>query len=578
MKKFDFQFSPADIVLKKNQLRKSISKKVIQQANRILKDPLPDTRYSLFRAYHMTGDRDAYQKPLFEKKKKFILLAMAYYLTGKQKYLLLLQDYLWEICNLPVWSLPAHLPERLNFEKTYIDLGCSATAARVAEVLALFEKSLDENIKSRIRYELEKRIFIPFYQHPEDYGWFKRYYSNWCSVCCGNIGIATMLAGKDGVYFEKILNDVTDAINNYLDNFDSSGGWAEGISYWNYGITPALKYADILYQATNGKINLFNHPKLQVTGLFPIHCFLPPDNFVSFGDSHFPVFLTRETMLLLAKHTKPGRQISWLLKRISLRDFEDLATLKKIKIPHPKVPEETFIHFKDIGWVITRKTWKEKNTPVLAVKAGCNGEPHNQLDTGHFIFHVFGEDYLCDYGAGKYTKNYFGPARYENPFCNAEGHSLIFIDGKSQGVGKEFSGKIIQALHNTQQDIISIDLTAAYPEGLTSKVIRTLKFSKKQKYGALLLEDFVETNTERIIETRLQYKGNLKKLDRSRFLLSGKKGKVAINILEPKKILVSRGYFKNLPASQDKMIDIKFLKIATKSSSVRFLIEILPFA
>ncbi|MCM8824942.1 MAG: hypothetical protein NC937_02130, partial [Candidatus Omnitrophica bacterium] len=72
--------------------------------------------------------------------------------------------------------------------------------------------------------------------------------------------------------------------------------------------------------------------------------------------------------------------------------------------------------------------------------------------------------------------------------------------------------------------------------------------------------------------------GNLKKLDRSRFLLSGKKGKVAINILEPKKILVSRGYFKNLPASQDKMIDIKFLKIATKSSSVRFLIEILPFA
>lgn len=576
MKKFNFHTDKSDIVLGRKELRRSISKKIIEEANKIEGKPLPDTRYSLFSLYHITGRRADYQKPFNEKRKNLIFLAMAYYLTENQKYLHRIQDYIWDICNEPLWSVPAHLPEKINFHCTYIDLLASATAAKLAEVYSLLGDKLDKNIRSRINYELERRIFIPFYQHPQDYWWSKGYYSNWCAVCCGNIGIAALLAGNNSVYVGKILDHVTESIIKYFDNFDSDGGWVEGISYWNYGITHAVRYIDTLYRATDGRINFFNHPKIQVAGLFPIHCYLPPDNFVNFGDSHYQTLLNRETMLLLALHTNPGKKISWLLRHINLRDFEDIISLREIKIQEPEIPEETFMHFKNIGWVITRKTWKDRNGPVLAVKAGNNGEPHNQIDVGQFIFHVFGEDFLCDSGAGEYTKDYFSSKRYENPFCNAEGHSLIFIDGKSQGIGKEFSGKIIEASNNPLQDVILIDMTSAYPKGLAKKIIRTLKFSKKQKYGELLIEDFVETDTERTIETRFQYNGELKKIDKSHFILKGKNRGLAINILGPEKFSVSQGVFRNLNTIYDEKKDIKFFKIRTRSSCTRFLIEVSP--
>lgn len=576
MKNTDFCVSGKDVLLKKEEMRKQIKKKVIEEAKKILRKTLPDTDYSLFRLFHITGDRNDYQKPFMEKRKNLTLLAMAYYLTKDNRYLLKLQDYIWEICNEPFWALPAHLPEKLNFSREHIDLLTTHTAAKLAEIYVLLEESLEENIKERIRYELEKRIFIPFYQHPEDYWWFKRYDSNWCAVCCGNIGTAVILAGRDGLYFEKIIRDVFEAIKRYLDSFDETGGWVEGISYWNYGVTNAVKFADTLYRATKGRFNLFSHPKIQNTGLFPVHCYLPPDGFVNFGDAHYSVLLNRETMLLLANHTKSGRYISWLLKHIKLRDLEEISALREIKIPEPLIPEETFVHFKEIGWVITRKNWKDKDTPVLAVKAGNNGEPHNQIDVGQFIFHVFGQDYLCDNGAGQYTKDYFSPKRYENPFCSAEGHSLIFIDGKGQGIGEEFSGRITQASSSPQQDTISIDMTTAYPCGLAKKIIRNLNFFKKTRYGSLLIEDIVETDKESNIETRIQFKGNLKKLDKNHLIIKGEKGKVAINILSPEKFSVSTGIFKNLPTIYTEKIDIKFLRIMTKGKNSRFLIEVLP--
>ena len=146
---------------------------------------MPFTDYSSFRQYHLSGDRSGYQKPFGEKRRNIVFLAIAAYLTGKEKYILKLQDYIWDICNEQTWSAPAHLPEKLSYEKKYIDLVVSTTAAALAEIYSLLNDKLDENIKNRIVYEIEQRVFIPFYQHPEDYGWFKQYGSNWCAVCCG---------------------------------------------------------------------------------------------------------------------------------------------------------------------------------------------------------------------------------------------------------------------------------------------------------------------------------------------------------------------------------------------------------
>jgi hypothetical protein len=79
---------------------------------------------------------------------------------------------------------------------------------------------------------------------------------------------------------------------------------------------------------------------------------------------------------------------------------------------------------------------------VLAAKAGHNAENHNQNDVGSFIYHVDGESLLCDPGRGLYSRDYFGPRRYENLFANSFGHSVPRVGDRLQSPGRSSAGKI----------------------------------------------------------------------------------------------------------------------------------------
>ncbi|MGC8970832.1 MAG: hypothetical protein ACP5K2_01350, partial [bacterium] len=422
------------ILLRSEELREDIPKdKIVNLCEELLNTPIPEAKYSYFREFYITGNRTHYETPHRLKRTNMYLLAIGTFLTDRKDFLLRLQDYIWDICNEITWCYPAHLPEELNYDEPYIDLFASMTAEQLGEVLDLLGDKLDRNIKERIRYELRRRIFIPFYENPDRYWWANAYWSNWCAVCTGAIG-ATAIAGRlEEPYLSKILFDVIQRLNRYLDYFDDEGGWVEGVGYWNFGLTHLTRFADSLYRLTEGRINIFEHPKLQVTGMFPVYCYLPPDGFVNFGDCPpWGLRLNSDLVLLLDRYTSTGIYLNWLTSQVGTRELENFRCLRK-ESNTLEIPKDTSIHLRGIDWVITRKSWEDKLGPVLAVKAGNNGEPHNQIDVGHFIFHVYGQSFLHDLGAGLYTREYFREGRYKNPFCNAEGHSLIFIDGEIEG-------------------------------------------------------------------------------------------------------------------------------------------------
>jgi hypothetical protein len=141
------------------------------------------------------------------------------------------------------------------------------------------------------------------------------------------------------------------------------------------------------------------------------------------------------------------------------------------------------------------------------VKAGHNAEPHNHIDVGQFIYHCYGNSFICDLGVGIYDRDYFSSKRYENPICGAEGHNLIFVDGKSEGIGREYEGKIVNYRREEGWEQITIDLSKAYPPEVLSKAIRTLTFFKQ---NGLLLLDEVTCQQNSLVETRLHFKGSLK--------------------------------------------------------------------
>ena len=76
---------------------------------------------------------------------------------------------------------------------------------------------------------------------------------------------------------------------------------------------------------------------------------------------------------------------------------------------------------------------------TLACKAGHNAESHNHNDVGSFIIFKDGKVSFVDPGTGAYTRQYFGPERYEFLSTSSRGHSVPIINGELQVTGKEKS-------------------------------------------------------------------------------------------------------------------------------------------
>ncbi|HOL55344.1 MAG TPA: heparinase II/III family protein [bacterium] len=566
------------VILREDEIREDIpEERIIELCEEIVKSPIPEARYSFFREFYITGNRTHYESPHNLKRTNMYLLALGVFLTEREDFLLRLQDYIWDVCNEVTWCYPAHLPEELNYNEPYIDLFASMTAEQLAEILDLLGERLDRNIRERINFELKRRIFVPFCENPDRYWWANSYWSNWCAVCCGAIGASSIAGRAEEPYFSKILFEVIQRLNRYLDCFDDEGGWVEGIGYWNFGLTHLTRFADSLYRITDGRINIFEHPKLQVTGIFPIHCYLPPDTFVNFGDCSYDVALNRDLVMLLSSYTSPGKKLNWLSSQIKMRELENFRCLRKKDTREMEIPKETSIHFSGIDWVITRRSWEDRLGPVLAVKAGNNGEPHNQIDVGHFIFYVYGQQFLHDLGSGIYTKDYFREGRYKSPFCNAEGHSLIFIDGESEGVGEEFKGKIVSFESGIDEDRIVIDLTKAYPSENVRNITRTLYFLKDRIDGQLILEDSVSLNRDSKIASRIQINGEIEQTGEKSFIIKGKYGNLYADIKEPLDCKVEVGELSNLEFHDGTVRSFKFLDIVTYGRDARFRIIFTPF-
>lgn len=553
---------------------------IVKTCDKIVKSPIPETPHRYFSEFYKTGNRTHYEKLYFLKRQNMYFLSIGTFLAKNNSFLERLNDYLWSTCEESTWCLPAHVPEKLNFGEPYIDLFSSTTAEQLGEILDALGGKLEINIKNKIAFELKKRVFVSFVQNPDKYWWANAFHSNWCAVCCGAIGAAAIMFKLEEPYLSRLLTEVIHRLNRYLDHFDSEGGWVEGIGYWNFGLTHLVRFADALYKVTEGKLNLFEHPKLRVAGFFPVYCFLSPDDFVNFNDCASTVKLSADLIKSLTVNTSTGTELAWLLEELPdhrLNKLESLRNLRKQTLPEPRIPDKLYRHFKGIGWLITRKSWQDRLAPVLAVKTGNNGEPHNHIDVGQFIFHVFGENFLSDLGAGLYNRSYFSERRYENPFCGAKGHSLIFIDGKSEGIGKEFEGKIAEFKPGEKKDSVVLDLTRAYPSQLADKVMRKLFFLKDRPDGGLILEDEVKTKKKASIESRLQIQGKVRVVGKKQIILKGRLGNVRIALEKPENAYIKIGEIKNLQTTNG-IKAAKYISISIDDvNSAKFIVKILPF-
>ncbi len=105
-------------------------------------------------------------------------------------------------------------------------------------------------------------------------------------VCAGSVGECFIILENDEKRLRKAITMVANQLARFLKNgFAEDGGCLEGISYWSYGLTHYVSFSELLYEATNGQVNLICNPRMYQIAFYPYVVYLGNGQFASFSDA-----------------------------------------------------------------------------------------------------------------------------------------------------------------------------------------------------------------------------------------------------------------------------------------------------
>lgn len=464
--------------------------------------PLTALRYSDFKLFWTTGNRDIYEKEYFFRRKALItssLLALIY--PEEEKYINEAMDVIYAICDEYTWCLPAHQGSLEINNNTVIDLFASETGFALSEAYTILEERLDPLIKNRIRAEIERRIITPFVYENRNYWWCGGD-GNWTAVCVGSIACTLMLLFPD--LFDSQKDRILNSMDSYLGSFADDGVCLEGCLYWHYGFGFFTVFADMVKKFTDGEIDYFSREHVKNIASFLQKMFLTDGIGVSFSDGFMDLAYHTGTLHYL-KSLYPN-DVSVFAHEYSyncddcnrfslyLRSFIWFSE-EYYYSPDPGNSKLDF-YAENAQWLI-----KRTSSYGFAAKGGNNAEAHNNNDVGTFIFAKNGRQLFQDIGRGVYSKQYFdNSVRYNILEASSRGHSVPIINGQYQSFGREFRAENVKYEKDPlngvlSNNVFSMDIAPAYGISSVRKINRAFGFTEDT---VTLRDEFVIENNENV--------------------------------------------------------------------------------
>lgn len=506
-----------------HSFREQYKNQVRTLADQMRGEPLPVLTEELFALFETNGNRLQYETVYFRRRKFLAIYGVAAYIFQRQEDITKLSEVIENICEEECWALPAHVNRKADTAwRVTVDLFAAETAQALAELVSLVDVSLPKEHRLpkelciRVREEIERRVFAPFFHSSPNYGCWECSDHNWNAVCAGSIGSACiyLMEGKEEARLSACLKRLCHSLTFYLDGFRDDGTCMEGIGYFTYGMTYFAGFAEQLLRYSKGAINLFDDEKVRRIACFQQKMYFQSGKTVSFSDGEqsakFRMGLTSFLARQYPEVRLPGASLadtrdSFALElpvqscRLAadfesdscyrfmglLRDYlwtEELPILNSLQNPSDTVG--TALHDRtllqrtsgvrhdilpDAQWSICESA----AGTAMAIKGGTNGEPHNHNDVGSFFYLAGDEFLLTDLGAGEYTKEYFGEGRY-NILCNSSlGHSVPIIGGRGQKTGAGYRASEFRA---DGDGTTWVEFAGAYEIGTVNRLARETNF------------------------------------------------------------------------------------------------------
>lgn len=470
----------------------------------------PMLEASRFLAFTRAGDRQAYEQPYFKRRSLLMHAILAECVEDKGRFLDAVIDGLWCVCEETTWVLSAHngsshpgsrhepLPDKNN---PYIDLFAAQTAATLAYALYFLKDRLDmvsPLISRRVRQELEERVLRPFMAR-DDFWWMgmiRQDLNNWTPWIVSNVLDTMLMLWEDRQLLSDGIARALLMLERYLRVIPEDGGIDEGCAYWNMAGGSLLDCLELVYKKSYGRLDIYQDPKIQNIGAFPLHAHIDGVYYWNFNDCDARPKLDGERLYTYGLRTG-NEALMALGSAIHHRGAwrsEDTPQMNRLLLslftqvpPLEEAPKPAFLALHDTGIFAYRPLGCH-----LAIKAGHNGESHNHNDLGSFLLYDRGQPLLIDIGNVVYTAQTFSDRRYELWNTRSKNHNVPLIGGVEQQAGEQYKAVAARA----DEGGVLLDLSRAYPvEAGLSGFTREMRLTEK----GFELIDAIETDGEQDI-------------------------------------------------------------------------------
>lgn len=467
--------------------------------------------------YSRTGNRTRYDTVLWERRNDLASLVIAECIENKGRFVDDIINGIWCICEETFWGIPgnAYMMRRQDplpdVADEIIELFSAETGALLAWTSYLLKVRLDEvsiMVCERIEREVNRRILNPYLDRT-DFWWMgfhqEKMLNNWNPWCNSNCIAAFLLLEEDPLRRVTAISKAMHSLDQYMDRLHSDGGCEEGPNYWIFAGGALFDCLELLYGATDGKIDVYQEPLIRQIGAFIYKAFIHDTYYANFADSPSRVQLPAELMYRYGRRIQDSR-LSKLGAMVQKQRAEDAADLPFS--PLFRVLPALF-HYTEIEQFTgnspyIRDVWldgiqfmaarEQEGSPrglYVAAKGGHNDESHNHNDVGHYIVYCNGSPMIIDPGVMTYTSKSFFSDRYTLWAMQSAYHNLPVVDGVQQQAGRTFEAADVTYYTDDRSASLSMNIAGAYPgTAAIRRWDRTIQLFRDSNPRIVIKDDF----------------------------------------------------------------------------------------
>jgi hypothetical protein len=465
---------------------------LLGQTARILAGPWPVLTATDYGRFSRDGDRQAYERPYFARRTRLAAAVLAAALAGPTRERTdEVIDGVWLLCEETSWCLPAAdlfarragqpLPDPAQ---PCVDLFAAETAALLAYTDLLAGDLIGSRApvaRRRLRDEVRARVLGP-YRDSDQWWWLglrKKDLNNWTPWIHANLLASSLLLDDRPQDVLVTAERAIGALDRYLDAVPDDGGCDEGISYWWRAGASLFECLQTLACACGEDYGVYEIGKIRAIARYPVIAHIAGPWHVNFADGSpephgaVPHLLYRFGAAIgdpeVTQHARALRGDQAAADLIAGANGSVARTLSALfdprwaASPPQEFPLPAQAWLSATGVLTARSRAGSVAGLFLAAKAGHNAESHNHNDVGSFIVARDGRPLLIDVGVGVYTRQTFGPERYQIWTMQSSWHNVPEVDGVPQAPGRGYAARRVQGLLSPDAAELSLDLAGAYP-------------------------------------------------------------------------------------------------------------------